>query len=117
MLSLFFRLLYTCVIHEVEHVQRNKTMLLLQTYSRGAERIRTQSISGRLSPLPSEVKDLQLSSVQPETVVEQTSAAADDSPDHQILMAPRNPKLSVGTDNVITESNSENGSIGTKKDD
>ena len=95
-------------------------MLLLQTYSRGAERIRTQSISisnDRLSPLPSEVKDLQFPSVQPETVVEQTSAAADDSPDHQILMAPRNPKLSGGTDNVITESNSEDSSIGTKKDD
>ena len=50
-------------------------------------------------------------------IVEQTSsAAADDSPDHQILMAPRNPKLTPGIDNAITETNTENSSIDTKKD-
>ena len=91
-------------------------MLNLQSYSRGAERIRTKSVSGRLSPFPGDSKDLQVPSIQPETVVEQTSAAADDSPDHQLLMVPRNSKRSVGIGTVITETNSENCSIDTKKD-
>ena len=63
------------------------------------------------------MKDLQVPSIQTEMIVEQTSsAAADDSPDHQILMAPRTPKLTPGIDNAITETNTENSSIDTKKD-
>ena len=61
--------------------------------------------------------DSQVSSLQSEPVIEQnSSAAADDSPDHQILMAPRIAKRKAGIDIVITETNTENSSMDIKKD-
>ena len=45
-----------------------------------------------------------------------TSTAADDSPDHQILMAPRNPKQLPGIDATNVTAQSEDSSTDTKKD-
>ena len=78
--------------------------------------MRKISVSGRLSQSRDDLED-RLSPLQSEIVAEHSSsAAADDSPDHQILMTPRNPKPSSG---VIIKSNDTdacNSSEDTKKD-
>ena len=86
-----------------------------QSYSRGAERIRTKSISGRSSPFRNELRKAQFTSEPLEEQV--SSTAADDSPDHQILMAPRNPKIKPEKEIVIETAQSEDSSDDKKKDD
>ena len=76
----------------------------MQSYSKGAERIRKRSESGRLlscsrlsssSSPETDKRDDKFSQLPPELVSEQSlSLAGDESPDHQILMAPRNQKYS-----------------------
>ena len=95
--------------------------MYFQSYSRGAERIRTKSISvsssGRNSPFSKDIRESQITSAHPETLEEQvSSAAADDSPDHQILMAPRNPKIQPRADIRSTTAQSEDLSDDKKKD-
>ena len=93
-----------------------KSIIVLQSYSRGAERMRKISVSGRLSQSRDDLED-RLSPLQSEIVAEHSSsAAADDSPDHQILMTPRNPKPSSGVDIQNSGTDSSNSSEGTKKD-
>ena len=78
--------------------------------------MRKISVSGRLSQSRDDLED-RLSPLQSEIVAEHSSsAAADDSPDHQILMTPRNPKTSSGVDMTKSDTDSSNSSEGTKKD-
>jgi len=99
------------------HKRRGPESRIVKSYSRGAERIRTKSISGRHSPYLSEMRKAHKTSAHPEPLEEQiTSTAADDSPDHQILMAPRNPKQLPGIDATNETAQSEDSSSDTKKD-
>ena len=78
--------------------------------------MRKISVSGRLSQSRDDLED-RLSPLQSEIVAEHSSsAAADDSPDHQILMTPRNPKPSSGVDMKNSGTDSSNSSEGTKKE-
>ena len=78
--------------------------------------MRKISVSGRLSQSRDDLED-RLSPLQSEIVAEHSSStAADDSPDHQILMTPRNPKPSIGVDITSNETDSCNSSEDTKKD-
>ena len=78
--------------------------------------MRKISVSGRLSQSRDDLED-RLSPLQSEIVAEHSSStAADDSPDHQILMTPRNPKPSIGVDIKSSEPDSFNSSEDTKKD-
>ena len=78
--------------------------------------MRKISVSGRLSQSRDDLED-RLSPIQSEIVAEHSSsAAADDSPDHQILMTPRNPKPSIRVDIKSSDTDSCNSSEDTKKD-
>ena len=78
--------------------------------------MRKISVSGRLSQSRDDLED-RLSPLQSEIVAEHSSStAADDSPDHQILMTPRNPKPSIGVDIKSSNTDSCNSFEDTKKD-